>query len=255
MNRAVVARIALVAGFVFVAVAVVFGGGQEVSEPRTSGEAARYVTVTFDDGYRSQYDAANALEDRGMRGVFYVSAGLLNGSFEGIPTMSAAQVQELHVRGHEIGGHTYNHTDISTLSAAQVQQTIAQNQAALNEMGIRPVSFAYPYGQGTENVPLVADSYAYARTVQWQINRFPPDNPYALHTLALTEQNHEHLDGYMDRLEPGDWLVIAIHHVEDGPVTRPDVDVTQETYETILDTLHAADVEIVTFQDVQGLER
>lgn len=258
-TRLLAATLALIAAAAFL-VNTAIGGGQ-TEQPNTfpatdTGTDTKYVTITFDDGYNSQYQAADALEARGMRGVFYVPIGQLNGSFEGIPTMTRSDVQDLQQRGHEIGGHTYNHTDLSALTTAEAEETILKNRDALQELGITPVSFAYPYGQGADtHQNTVTDYYKYARTVRWDTNTVPPDEPGQLKTLALTEDNYEVLDSYLDRMEGSDWLILSIHHIdEDGAVDRENVDVSRETYESILDQVDTANVIVTTFEEMQNME-
>lgn len=218
--------------------------------PVADTEAERYVTVTFDDAYASQYRTADALESRGMRGVYFVPVGQLNGTFEGIPTMQQRDMVDLADRGHEIGGHTYNHTNLSQVSEQEFRDSIRRNRAALQEMGEEPVSFAYPYG-GMQHTDVVREEYRYGRGIGWQANKVPVSDSARVHSIALTEENADVLDAYLDRLQPGEWLVISLHHVDStGEVDRPQIDVSEQTYTEILDSIEAADVETVTFQEM-----
>ncbi len=256
MDRALAARLGVLTLFGVVLVAAAFGVGvmPDTGNGTDSGDGeVRYVTVTFDDGFESQYRAADALEDRGMRGVYFVSSGVLDGTFEGFPTMTGEQVRELEVRGHEIGGHTYNHTNISGLDESGVRSEIEQNRAALAGIGVEPVAFAYPYGQGVEHRDVVADYYPYARTVNWDIDTVPPEEPYTLGGTAVTMDNHESLEPVLERMAPGEWLVITLHHIDDE-VERSDVDISRDTYADILDRLDRPGIAVVTFQDMQELE-
>lgn len=62
--------------------------------------------LTFDDGGVSAHTViADALEQRGWRGHFFVTAGKI-----GAPTfVSPEQIRDLHKRGHVIGTHSYSH--------------------------------------------------------------------------------------------------------------------------------------------------
>jgi peptidoglycan/xylan/chitin deacetylase (PgdA/CDA1 family) len=249
MDTRLIAGIAVIVG----ALLLINAGISEQVDRQQSLSGETYVTITFDDAYRSQYRAATALEERGMRGVFYVPTGQLNGTFEGIPTMTGAQVRALQRRGHEIGGHTYNHSDMSAMTGEAVNRSLWRNRRALQQLGVQPISFAYPYGQGEDHAATVTDQYDYARTVRWETNRWPPQTPDRLATLALTAENHDELDSSLARMEPGDWLILAFHHIEqDGTVDRPQVDMQQETYEQALDRVQQANVTVVTFQQLEA---
>jgi peptidoglycan/xylan/chitin deacetylase (PgdA/CDA1 family) len=66
----------------------------------------RPLFLTFDDGGVSAHGCiADALERRGWRGHFFVTAGQI-----GTPTfVSASQMRDLHARGHVIGSHSFSH--------------------------------------------------------------------------------------------------------------------------------------------------
>lgn len=73
----------------------------------TSSDAGhRPLFLTFDDGGVGAYTCiADALERRGWRGHFFVTAGQI-----GAPTfLSPLQVRELRDRGHVIGTHSFTH--------------------------------------------------------------------------------------------------------------------------------------------------
>lgn len=212
------------------------------------GPGERYVTFTFDDGYASHPYAAERLERRGWRGVFYVPAGLLNGTFEGYPLMSPGAVQALAGAGHEVGGITYRHTNLSTLDREEARTAIDRNRAALAGMGIEPYSFAFPYGV-VAHQDVVGERYAMARA-GWGVDTAPPEDPLQVRTISLTEGNADILDDYLARLDAGEWLVITLHRIDGaGAVERPAVDVSDGTYRRILDTVENASVTVVTPED------
>jgi peptidoglycan/xylan/chitin deacetylase (PgdA/CDA1 family) len=71
-----------------------------------SGERVRFqLLFTFDDGGAGACYAAEALEQVGYRGHFFITSSLI-----GLPAfITAAQVAELHSRGHIIGSHGATH--------------------------------------------------------------------------------------------------------------------------------------------------
>jgi peptidoglycan/xylan/chitin deacetylase (PgdA/CDA1 family) len=69
-------------------------------------DAAGSIYLTFDDGGTSAHSCiADALEQHDWRGHFFVTAGRVNTP----GFMSAAQIRDLHRRGHVIGTHSYSH--------------------------------------------------------------------------------------------------------------------------------------------------
>jgi peptidoglycan/xylan/chitin deacetylase (PgdA/CDA1 family) len=76
-------------------------GGNE-----TKTDSPCHWMLTFDDGGVSAYtEIARRLEARGWRGHFFVTTGRIGQT----AFLQAAQIRELHARGHVIGSHSETH--------------------------------------------------------------------------------------------------------------------------------------------------
>ncbi len=100
------------------------------------------VSLTFDDGLANQISAAETLANAGLKATFYVCSGQV-----GSPgLMSWSELRALARSGHEVGGHTVDHVDLTSLAADAAQRQIGLDRKALLAHGFEAVSFAYPYG-------------------------------------------------------------------------------------------------------------
>ncbi len=117
------------------------------------------VSLTFDDGTISHVLARDVLDEKGVKGTFYVNSGRIGG---GPAFMNLAQVRSIAAGGHEIGGHTIGHLDLTTLAPEQLEQQICGDRAALIAMGFSPASLAYPFGAFNAAVTATAASCGYA---------------------------------------------------------------------------------------------
>ena len=98
----------------------------------------------FDDGYEDIMKAADILERRMLRGVFFIVPSWLG--LDGQATR--ADVQELYHRGHTIGNHTMSHAWMPKIPVAVQLAEWQGAQIALGDiLGDTPDRFAWPYGQ------------------------------------------------------------------------------------------------------------
>jgi peptidoglycan/xylan/chitin deacetylase (PgdA/CDA1 family) len=110
--------------------------------------AGPMLTFAFDDAPLSAAEAGAAiLEARGLRGSFFICAGLAGQDGPSGRYAGAEVVKRLAEAGHEIGCHTYSHLDCGQADAATAVEDVARNAEALAAWGAPlPVTFAWPYG-------------------------------------------------------------------------------------------------------------
>lgn len=103
------------------------------------------VILTFDDGYRDFYtDVFPILKKYQVRAVVYIVPNFLNELNNLTPWMLLEITRSGLV---EIGAHTMNHTYLRDLPLQRVKYEVEQSKKYLERnLGIKVVSFAYPYG-------------------------------------------------------------------------------------------------------------
>ena len=124
---------------------------------RTGRDIGRHLAITFDDGYRDNYDhAAPELEARGLPATFFVATGLIGTNSQPwwdqeygaqATWMTWDNVRDLHARGFEIGAHTVNHVDLGAVSERDAWEEISGSRERLiDELRTSIQLFSYPYG-------------------------------------------------------------------------------------------------------------
>ncbi len=126
------------------------------------GDASRReVALTFDDGPHPDFTARllDLLKREKVKATFFV----VGKKVDEAPAMVARIARE----GHEIGNHTYNHTNLDKLSREQAEKEISQANAAIKRAcGVQAVSFRPPGGHHSEVVYHAASRQG-MRTVFW----------------------------------------------------------------------------------------
>jgi peptidoglycan/xylan/chitin deacetylase (PgdA/CDA1 family) len=104
----------------------------------TSLERRARIALTFDDGGVSAHTTVAAcLERRGLRGYFLITTDCV-----GQPGfLDAAQIRDLHRRGHILGSHSCSHpTRMSESSRLEIDREWTQSVRMLSELLGDPVS-------------------------------------------------------------------------------------------------------------------
>lgn len=115
------------------------------------------ISFSFDDTpLTAATIGAEILESRGLRGTYYVSAGLAGAEAPMGVCARPDDYLKLAEIGHEIACHTYSHLDCGRATAEEANADVARNLIAFTQWGLpTPESFAYPYGdvsQGPKGV-------------------------------------------------------------------------------------------------------
>lgn len=119
----------------------------------------RPIVLTFDDGWREQYDVAFPILQRyRMRATFFVST-----SFVGYPRfMTWEELAEMRDAGMEIASHGRKHINLADAEDDEAWREIARSREVLEEkLGVSVVSFAYPFGGYRKGLPAMLDRAGY----------------------------------------------------------------------------------------------
>jgi peptidoglycan/xylan/chitin deacetylase (PgdA/CDA1 family) len=189
--------------------------------PLTLPAGRPMITFGFDDVPATAVsNGAPVLEDAGVRGTFYVCAGLEGqtgpmGAYGG-----ASETERLLDAGHEVACHTFSHLDCGQAGAAAIAEDVRRNGEALAALG-RPSlqSFAYPYGDVSLSAKRVLGSrFSTLRTVQAGLIRTGSD-ANQLPAVGIEGDKGEAVAlAWMERAARSHaWLALYTHDVQAAP--------------------------------------
>jgi peptidoglycan/xylan/chitin deacetylase (PgdA/CDA1 family) len=197
--------------------------------------AKTVVSLTFDDGNVEHSTVVQPmLQSHGMKGTFYVNSGLVGNAGK----MSWQQVQDLASTGNEIGGHTVDHADLTTLSTADATAEINNDRQSFIAHGITPTDFAYPFGAYNSTIEGIVKNAGYdsgrvianlANQTSCQncpaANSIPPADPYAVYTnssiQSTTPLSTIEWDVTNAEQHGGGWVPLVFHHVSTSTADDP----------------------------------
>lgn len=135
---------------------------------RLEGLRRPLLTISFDDAPVSAVtEGAAVLSSHGVRGTYFISAGLSGQDSHLGAYTTAADIRFLLDAGHEIACHTFSHLDCGRANAGEIAADILRNREALIAMDVPPArTFAYPYGDVSAAAKrLLNDGYLAARAL------------------------------------------------------------------------------------------
>jgi peptidoglycan/xylan/chitin deacetylase (PgdA/CDA1 family) len=236
-------------GALLMAAALLPSAGSAKAGPWPAGKTCA-VSLTYDDGLESQIlNAALDLDQRGMKGTFFIVGGAQSVSQN--PQAWAALVKH----GHELAAHTMTHPCGGSAGAFKAPQDrleaydlkrmateLDQNIQVLHALGApAPYTFAYPCGQDwvgedhTSYRPLVEQRFFAARGVQNHAV-----DTQAVDLLNTSAYNPAGLSVAMlkavvdDVRSDGGWLIFMFHGVGGDYLVTDD-----DAHQALLDYLQA----------------
>jgi hypothetical protein len=174
------------------------------------------MTITFDDGYESQYRIAlPLLQKHGLPATFYLTSSFLD-----TPRyMSTRQALAVKEKGHEIGSHTVTHPHLTTLSAAAIEYETEKSKDALEELFGPINAFASPFGEYDNRVlEKLGSHYSSHRTVN---DGFNSKHNFDVHGIKVQNirvtTTTDEVIGWLERArQEKTWLVLVYHQVDEA---------------------------------------
>lgn len=117
----------------------------------TLTSAKLYITINFDDAWNEHYDASVLLDTYGFKATFFANSGR-SGTYE---YMAHSKLTDMQSRGHEIGGHTVHHFNLTDLNPPDREYEVCQDYQNLKNWNLNIDNFAYPFSatfDGSDNL-------------------------------------------------------------------------------------------------------
>jgi peptidoglycan/xylan/chitin deacetylase (PgdA/CDA1 family) len=179
------------------------------------------ISFSFDDAPESAARTGAALlEAHGLRGTYFISAGLAGTDGPMGRNASMAEVKRLSNAGHEIACHTYSHLDCGQAAASAAEEDAERNREAFQAIGLpEAVTFAYPYGDvAVPTKRTLSERYGLLRGLHHGLIDGGADLNQAP-AVGIEGPGGEAVAGrWMDRARRRtSWLILYTHDVTDEP--------------------------------------
>lgn len=181
------------------------------------------ISFTFDDFPQSALRVGGAtLEKYGVAGTYYASFGLMGKEAPTGSIFVPEDLPRLLEHGHELGCHTYSHSNAWETDPAAFEASVIKNQKALQEFapGASFRTLSYPYSVPRPNTKdRLTKYFACCRCGGQTFNIGEVDANYlSAFFLEKSRNNPANVKNLIEenRLAKG-WLILATHDVSDQP--------------------------------------
>ena len=248
--------------WVLVPLLVALGPLRASPQPSTSPD--RLVVLTFDDAVKSHRTfVAPLLKELGFGATFFVTQLWMSDAEH---FMSWKDIAEIHEMGFEIGNHSWTHAAFGEpANAARLAEELKQVEVELARVGVpRPTSFAWcgnSFGPEALTELKRLDFHLARRGMQpeipyGQMELGPLYDPSKHHPLliptggdAYPNWTFEHFRKVVDRVGPGEIVVLQFHGVPD--VQHPWVNTSPELFRECMSYLKGGGFRVVALREVE----
>lgn len=176
-----------------------------ISVMRFPGGKAKAVTMSYDDGVRTDRRLIRIMNQHGLKGTFNLNGGLFaeEGAENSCPTgrMTYKEAQEVFCdSGQEVAIHGLHHGFFQYMSNAEANYEVCEDRRILEELTGQVVrGMAYPFGSYSEAFlkVLAANDIVYSRTVQSHFGFHLPENFLTWHPTC--HHKYDKLEELTDR--------------------------------------------------------
>lgn len=143
------------------------------------------VVLTFDDGTADHLRVAEELAARGMKGIFFISAGRVGAD----AMLGVDELRRIAGLGHVVGSHGIDHIPLDRLDPHTLSRELRESKEKLEAIvGLPVLHYAFAGGIHTpEALSLLPGSgYQSARTMSWGFYR-DASRRWTVPSLPVTE--------------------------------------------------------------------
>lgn len=220
------------------------------------------VSITFDDGYISQYTVAKPILDvyEYAATAYIIPDRIINNPNSNY--MSLANLHTIEDLGWDISNHTYDHPYLTTDPDSGITLTTSQVEAEFYKAkkyfidngfikGIHDLALPHGAYDDTIVLPVAKKYFRSVRTIVNQAETFPAANRFKLRTLyVINTMTVTTVKAAIDAaLANNEWLILVFHDIQTTTASQ-DIQYLSADFKSIIDYLNTSNATIKTVADI-----
>jgi peptidoglycan/xylan/chitin deacetylase (PgdA/CDA1 family) len=221
-----------------------------ISLNSTNNQEKGILTLSFDDGLKSQYDTAfKEMQKHNYKGTLFLLADW-EGLFERRELITFKEAKEIQNNGWEIGSHSLDHKDLTILSNEEIKKELEKSKEILEDEGFEIKTVAFPFGNHNKKIIEEAKKYYSAsRPLENGFNSIENPDFYNLKSKwVMKKHSSEEVCSWIKKAnENGLWLILDFHNI--GKEQTP-WDFSEEKFKEVLECIENEGIEVKTIKEV-----
>jgi peptidoglycan/xylan/chitin deacetylase (PgdA/CDA1 family) len=160
-----------------------------------------HVCLSFDDYHPANLKIDEILHEQGLEATFFIETGRPE---------ARKQIEELYLRGHDIGAHTISHPgDMKLLNRLECVGEVEGSKRMIEQITDRPCTvFAYPRGRFNDEVVAVVRRAGFEEARTTHVLKTRWDDPMRQPTTLHLYDGRKEYNGR-------DWMALAEFYLAD----------------------------------------
>lgn len=215
-------------------------------------ENGKFIILTFDDSFASQYGAYEQLKKSNLKGTLYINSGLIGQK----DRLTLDELTEMYNNGWDIGNHTVHHVDLTKVSSQKAYDEIHGCAAWLighgftRNMGYK--HFAYPYGAYNDNVVNILKKQGFLTARTTNAGSSTADL-LELGRASLYGMTKKNISDFMYSDEK--LIILNLHRiVPDNTKNMSDIDLEQSNFDELIKSIEGSQRQAITLTQWYALK-
>lgn len=210
-----------------------------------NNDGNKYVILTFDDGWSSQYEAIKRIYP--WKGTLYISSALI-GQKE---RLTLDNLAELYRNGWDISNHTANHLNLTKLSLKQASAEVAECSTWIANQGFTRdrayMHFAYPEGGYNDQIISILSQQGMLTARTTNAGNDTKDSLLIGRTslYGMTPSNIR-----ANIMSDQKLLILSFHRiVNDSSTENKEIDLKESYFQEVIKAIHDSNRKVITMTE------
>jgi peptidoglycan/xylan/chitin deacetylase (PgdA/CDA1 family) len=207
------------------------------------------VSITFDDGWLSQFtEAKRKMDECGFAGTVYIIKDKVGTA----DYMTVKQLKELQdVSGWSISCH--GSTSYTGMTETQLDDYFGEIKRHLAKNGLTSGmdDVSYPNGAADSIVfEKVKKYFRSGRSITESPEYYPPVNPYSLRikNVVMSTPVSEIEEAVANAIKEKEWLILCFHKIEPSPAVETEYSIAE--FEKVIDSIYNSGIKVRNVAEV-----